>query len=170
MASFSESRRPSHWLVGRRFVVGLPLILAAGTARGQGGQEGELTYPRSSLVIAARGRDINFEVELALDDAHRSQGLMFRKQLGPYEGMLFDFLQEMPVSFWMKNTLIPLDMLFIAADGTIKHIHANAVPMTTDAIPSQYPVRAVLEINGGSAALLGIKPGDKVKHAIFGNA
>jgi uncharacterized protein len=167
MASFSESRRSSNGLVGRRFLVGLPVILAAGMARGQ---EGELTYPRSSLVIAAGGRDIKFEVELALDDAHRSHGLMFRKQLGPYEGMLFDFFQEMPVSFWMKNTLIPLDMLFIAADGTIKHIHANAVPFTTDAIPSQYPVRAVLEINGGSAALLGIKPGDKVKHAIFGNA
>jgi uncharacterized protein len=167
MASFSESRRSSSWLIGRRFLVGLPFILAAGMARGQ---EGELTYPRSSLVIAAGGRDIKFEVELALDDAHRSHGLMFRKQLGPYEGMLFDFFQEMPVSFWMKNTLIPLDMLFIAADGTIKHIHANAVPFTTDAIPSQYPVRAVLEINGGSAALLGIKPGDKVKHAIFGNA
>jgi uncharacterized membrane protein (UPF0127 family) len=161
MASCIESRR-----LGRRLLVGFPVILVAGAARGQ---EAELTYPRSSLVVAAGGRDLKFEVELALDDAHRSHGLMFRKKLGPYEGMLFDFFQEMPVSFWMKNTLIPLDMLFIAADGTIKHIHANAVPMTTDAIPSQYPVRAVLEINGGSAALLGIKPGDKVKHAIFGN-
>ena len=162
MASRIGSQR-----LGRRVLVSFPFILAAGTVRGQ---EGELTYPRSSLVIAARGRDIKYEVELALDDAHRSHGLMFRKKLGPYEGMLFDFFQEMPVSFWMKNTLIPLDMLFIAADGTIKHIHANAVPMTTDAIPSEYPVRAVLEINGGSAALLGIKPGDRVKHAIFGNA
>ncbi len=153
-------------LLGRRFVLVIPVVLAAATARSQ---EGELTYPRSSLVIAAAGRDIKFDIELALDDLHRSHGLMFRKKLGPYEGMLFDFFQEMPVSFWMKNTLIPLDMLFIAADGTIKHIHANAVPMTTDPIPSQYPVRAVLEINGGSAALLGIKPGDKVKHPIFGN-
>jgi uncharacterized membrane protein (UPF0127 family) len=166
MASCIESRRPSRGLIGRRLLVGFPLILAAGAARGQ---EGELAYPRSSLVIAAGGRDIKFEVELALDDAHRSHGLMFRQKLGPYEGMLFDFFQEMPVSFWMKNTLIPLDMLFIAADGTIKHIQANAVPMTTDPIPSQYPVRAVLEVNGGSAALLGIKPGDKVKHPIFGN-
>jgi hypothetical protein len=162
MASLIGSRR-----LGRRVLVSIPFILAAGTVRGQAG---ELTYPRSSLVIAARGRDIKYEVELALDDAHRSRGLMFRKKLGPYEGMLFDFFQEMPVSFWMKNTPIPLDMLFIAADGTIKHIHANAVPLTTDAIPSEFPVRAVLEINGGSAALLGIKPGDKVRHAIFGSA
>ncbi len=161
MASFVESRS-----LGRRLVLGIPLVLAASAARGQ---EGELTYPRSTLVIATAGRDIKFDIELALDDLHRSHGLMFRKKLGPYEGMLFDFFQEMPVSFWMKNTLIPLDMLFIAADGTIKYIHANAVPMTTDPIPSQYPVRAVLEINGGSAALLGIKPGDKVKHPIFGN-
>jgi uncharacterized membrane protein (UPF0127 family) len=84
--------------------------------------------------------------------------------------MLFDFYQEQPVSFWMKNTLIPLDMIFIAADGTIRHIHSNAVPLSTDPIPSQFPVRGVLEINGGSAKLLGIKPGDKVRHPIFGNA
>jgi len=167
MASFIESRRPSNGRVGRRLLVGFPLILAAGAAHGQ---EGELAYPHSSLVIAAGGRDLKFDVELALDEAHRSHGLMFRKKLGPYEGMLFDFFQEIPVSFWMKNTLIPLDMLFIAADGTIKHIHANAEPLNTDAIPSKFPVRAVLEISGGSAALLGIKPGDKVRHAIFGNA
>ena len=161
MASFTGSRR-----VRRRFLVGLPIILAAGAARGQ---EGELSYPRSSLVIATGARAIKFDVELALNDVERSRGLMFRDKLGPYEGMLFDFHQEAPVSFWMKNTLIPLDMVFIAADGTVKHVHANAVPLSTDAVPSRYPVRAVLEINGGSAALLGIKPGDKVKHAIFGN-
>jgi uncharacterized membrane protein (UPF0127 family) len=154
-------------LASRRSFLGVPFLLVAGTARAQ---EGELTFPHSSLVVATAARDIKFEIELALDDAHRSHGLMFRKQLGPYEGMLFDFFQEMPVSFWMKNTLIPLDMVFIAADGTIKHVHANAVPLTTDAVPSQFPVRAVLEINGGSAALLGIKPGDKVRHAIFGSA
>jgi uncharacterized membrane protein (UPF0127 family) len=166
MASFVESRQPPGGQLGRRFVFGLPLLFAAAAA---GAQDGDLTYPRSSLVITTAGRDLKFEIELALDDLHRSRGLMFRKKLGPYEGMLFDFFQEMPVSFWMKNTLIPLDMLFIAADGTIKHIHPNALPLTTDPIPSQFPVRAVLEINGGSAALLGIKPGDKVKHPTFGN-
>ena len=142
-------------------------MLAAVAARGQ---PADVQFKRSSLTIVAGGRDLKFEVDLATNDAERSRGLMFRKQLGAYEGMLFDFYQEMPVSFWMKNTLIPLDMVFIAADGTVKHVHANAVPMSTDAIPSLYPVRAVLEINGGSAALLGIKPGDKVKHPIFGNA
>ena len=153
--------------VGRRLVFAAPLILAAVAARGQ---PADVQFKRSSLTIVAGGRDLKFEVDLATNDAERSHGLMFRKQLGAYEGMLFDFYQEMPVSFWMKNTLIPLDMVFIAADGTVKHVHANAVPLSTETVPSRFPVRAVLEINGGSAALLGIKPGDKVKHAIFGNA
>src|SRR3954469_3138049 len=153
--------------VGRRFVFAAPLTLAAVAVRGQ---PADVQFKRSSLMIVAGGHDIKFEVDLATNDAERSRGLMFRKQLGAYEGMLFDFYQEMQVSFWMKNTLIPLDMVFIAADGTVKHVHANAVPLSTEAIPSLFPVRAVLEINGGSAALLGIKPGDTVKHPIFGNA
>lgn len=161
MALFSHGRR-----LGRRLFLGVPLALAAGTARGQ---DSEIKFKRSSLVVVTGGREIKFEVELATNDAERSRGLMYRKQLGPYEGMLFDFQREAPVSFWMKNTLIPLDMVFIAADGTVRHVHANAVPLSTDAIPSQFPVRGVLEINGGSAKLLGIKPGDKVRHEIFGN-
>jgi len=153
--------------VGRRFALAAPLALAACAVQAQ---EAEIQFKRSSLVVATVRRDIKFEIELATNDTERARGLMYRKQLGPYEGMLFDFYQEMPVSFWMKNTLIPLDMVFIAADGTVKHVHANAVPLTTDPVPSRFPVRAVLEINGGSAALLGIKPGDKVRHPIFGNA
>ena len=153
--------------LGRRVLLGASLSLAA---VGACAQEADVKFQKSSLVIVTASREIKFDVEMATTDAERAHGLMYRKQLGAYEGMLFDFFQEMPVSFWMKNTLIPLDMVFIAGDGTIKHVHANAVPMSTDTIPSQYPVRAVLEINGGSAALLGIKPGDKVRHAIFGNA
>jgi uncharacterized membrane protein (UPF0127 family) len=153
--------------LGRRFVLGVPLMLAAS---GACSQDSDVKYDRSSLVIVTRGREIKFDVEMAVTEAQREHGLMFRKQLGPYQGMLFDFFSEQPVTFWMKNTLIPLDMVFIAGDGTIKHIHANAVPLSTDTIPSEFPVRAVLEINGGSARLLGIKPGDKVKHPIFGDA
>jgi uncharacterized membrane protein (UPF0127 family) len=153
--------------VGRRFALAAPLALAACAVQAQ---EAEIQFKRSSLVVVTARREIKFEVELATNDTERARGLMYRKQLGPYEGMLFDFYQEMPVSFWMKNTLIPLDMVFIAADGTVKHVHANAVPLTTDPVPSRFPVRAVLEINCGSAALLGIKPGDKVRNQIFGNA
>ena len=153
--------------LGRRLFLGAPFVFAGGAAAAQ---NAEIKFKRSSLVVETGGREIKFEVDLALNDVERARGLMFRDKLGPYEGMLFDFYQEAPVSFWMKNTLIPLDMVFIAADGTVKHVHANAVPLSTDTIPSQFPVRAVLEINGGSAKLLGIKPGDKVKHPIFGNA
>ena len=153
--------------LGRRFLFAVPVVLAASAACSQ---DGEIKYERSPLVIVTRSREIKFDVEMALTEPQREHGLMFRKQMGPYEGMLFDFYHEQKVSFWMKNTLIPLDMLFIAGDGTIRHIYANAKPLSTDTIPSEYPVRAVLEINGGTAALLGIKPGDKVKHPIFGNA
>jgi uncharacterized membrane protein (UPF0127 family) len=153
--------------LSRRLLLAAPLALAVGHALAQ---SSENTFKKSSLVVVSGGREIKFDVELALTEAERSRGLMFREKLGPYDGMLFDFHQEAPVSFWMKNTLIPLDMVFIAADGTVRHVHANAVPLSTETIPSQFPVRAVLEINGGSARLLGIKPGDKVRHAIFGNA
>jgi len=153
--------------LSRRSMLGAPLALMTGAALAQ---NGDIKFKRSSLVIDTGARQIKFEVDLALTDAERTRGLMFRDKLGAYEGMLFDFYQEAPVSFWMKNTLIPLDMVFIAGDGTVRHIHANAKPLSTDTIPSEYPVRAVLEINGGSARLLGIKPGDKVKHPIFGNA
>lgn len=162
MASILTSRR-----LGRRLVLGIPLLAASGAACAQGA---DIVFERSSLVVLTGGREIKFDIDLALNEAQRSRGLMFREKLGPYEGMLFDFAQEAPVSFWMKNTLIPLDMVFIAADGTVRHVHSNAVPLSTETIPSQFPVRGVLEINGGSARLLGIKPGDKVKHAIFGNA
>ena len=162
MASIGSGTR-----LGRRLLLAAPAALMAGGALAQ---SAEITFQKSSLVVVTASREIKFEVELALNDAERSRGLMYREKLGPYDGMLFDFHQDAPVSFWMKNTLIPLDMVFIAGDGTIKHVHANAVPLSTDAIPSQFPVRAVLEINGGSARLLGIKPGDKVKHPIFGNA
>jgi len=153
--------------LGRRFILGAPLLLAAASACGQ---DNDIKYDRSSLVIVTAAREIKFDIELALTPPQHEHGLMFREKLGPYEGMLFDFGHDQQVTFWMKNTLIPLDMVFIAGDGTIKHVHANAVPMSTDTIPSEFPVRGVLEINGGSARLLGIKPGDKVKHAIFGNA
>jgi uncharacterized membrane protein (UPF0127 family) len=96
-------------------------------------------------------------------------GLMFRKVVAPNSGMLFDFGKDGPVSFWMKNTLIPLDMLFIKGDGRVARIAANAKPLSTDAIPSYEPVRAVLEIAGGRAAELGLKPGDLVRNVAFGN-
>jgi uncharacterized protein len=109
-----------------------------------------------------------FAVELATNDAERSRGLMFRKDLPEGSGMLFDFFDERPVSFWMHNTYIPLDMIFIRADGSILHIAENTEPLSDRLIPSGGPVRAVLEVIGGTARKLGIAPGDHVEGSIFG--
>ncbi len=93
---------------------------------------------------------------------------MFVKSLPEGQGMLFDFKRDQPVSFWMHNTYIPLDMLFIAGDGRIMRIAENAKPLSDALIPSQYPVRAVLEVIGGTAEKLGIHSGDHVSGSIFG--
>ncbi|MEI9993784.1 MAG: DUF192 domain-containing protein [Rhizomicrobium sp.] len=106
-------------------------------------------------------------VEVAADAASQERGLMFRRDLPANAGMLFDFHQAARVSFWMKNTPLPLDMVFIRADGTVSSVEPNAVPFSTETIPSAEPVRAVLEINGGRARDLGIKPGDRVHADIF---
>jgi uncharacterized protein len=108
-----------------------------------------------------------FVVELATNDADRERGLMFRKELPEGRGMLFDFEHEGPVVFWMHNTYIPLDMIFIRADGSILRIAENTEPMSDRRIPSGGPVRAVLEVIGGTARKLGIEPGDKVAGSIF---
>lgn len=130
----------------------------------------EMKFDRSTLVIETAAGPRNFDIELALAPDQQQRGLMFRKDMGAYEGMLFDFGETRPITMWMANTLIALDMLFIGADGVVKHVHANAVPQSTATIPSNGPAKAVLEINGGAARLLGIKPGDVVRHAMFGNA
>jgi uncharacterized membrane protein (UPF0127 family) len=127
------------------------------------------TLPQAPLVIETAKGPQRFTVEMATTGAQQERGLMFRKTLAPNAGMLFDFVGEDEHSFWMKNTLIPLDMLFIKKDGTVARISVNAKPLSEDSIPSYEPVRAVLEIPGGRAAELGLKAGDKVRHAIFGN-
>src|SRR5664280_719624 len=108
-----------------------------------------------------------FSVELVENDADREKGLMFRKELPEGRGMLFDFHREQDVSFWMENTYIPLDMIFIRGDGRILRIAENTEPLSTRMIPSGGPVRAVLEVIGGTARKLGIAPGDRVGHPIF---
>ena len=109
-----------------------------------------------------------FAVELATTDAERERGLMFRKELPDGQGMLFDFQRDQPVAFWMHNTYLSLDMMFIRSDGRIMRIEENAKPESDDLIPSGSPVRAVLEVIGGSSRRLGIKPGDRVTGAFFG--
>jgi uncharacterized protein len=126
------------------------------------------TLPQTPLIVETAKGPVRFTVEMATTWPEQERGLMFRKSLAPNAGMLFDFVTEQMESFWMKNTLIPLDMVFIRANGTIARIAANAKPLSEDPVPSYEPVRAVLEIAGGRAAELGLKPGDKVRQAIFG--
>jgi uncharacterized membrane protein (UPF0127 family) len=128
------------------------------------------TFTTAELTIVSASGPHKFIVELATTPAQQAQGLMFRHRLAPDAGMLFDFGEPQQTAFWMKNTLIPLDMLFVAQNGRITGIHARAVPETTDPIPSPGPVRAVIELNGGTADRLGIKPGDRVIYPIFGGS
>ena len=101
-----------------------------------------------------------FSLEIADTPAAREKGLMFRTSLSPDAGMLFDYHGEQQTSFWMQNTLIPLDMVFIGADGVVRTIHANARPMDTTPIPSEVPVQFVFEIAGGRGAEIGLRVGD----------
>jgi hypothetical protein len=119
------------------------------------------------VLHTAKG-DFKFNIELATTEAEREKGLMFRTELAPNAGMLFVYDSEQQVSFWMQNTLIPLDMVFIAADGTVKTVHSNARPLDTTPIPSEVPVRFVLEIAGGRADQIGLKAGDKFDNARVG--
>lgn len=123
----------------------------------------------NSLVVKSATGDHVFSVEVVDTPETRARGLMFRQSLAPDAGMLFDFDQSQPVSFWMMNTFIPLDMIFIREDGTIANIHVNARPHDPTGIPSEGPVRFVLEIAGGRSAELGIKAGDRVDHPRIGN-
>jgi uncharacterized membrane protein (UPF0127 family) len=153
-------------MLTRRWLFGL---LAAAFLALPAAAQPQPPLPRSDLVIETAKGAQHFTVELAASDESRARGLMFRQSMAADAGMLFDFGQEQMASFWMRNTLIPLDMLFIRADGTILNIHQRAIPHDETGINSEGPVRAVLELNGGTVARLGIRPGDRVRHAIFGN-
>ncbi len=121
-------------------------------------------------IAKAGGGSAPFTVEIAESDQEKATGLMFRTQLADSEGMLFPYKRVAEITMWMRNTYIPLDMVFIAADGTIHRIAARTEPLSDNIISSDGPVFAVLEIPGGAAERLGIKPGDRVHHPIFDKA
>lgn len=118
----------------------------------------------SKLTIHSADGDHTFSIEIVDTAESRAQGLMYRQELAPDAGMLFDFLDDREVSFWMRNTFIPLDMLFITGEGVVKNIHVNARPHDPTGIPSDGPVQFVLEIPGGRSVELGIEAGDTVTH------
>jgi uncharacterized membrane protein (UPF0127 family) len=155
----------SRSLSRRAVLAGAGLVTLSGRARAQ-----LATFSKSKLVIETAKGKFSFDVELALTPPQMMQGLMYRRELAADAGMLFDYVNPQTISMWMKNTLIPLDMVFIAADGKVVDFRERAVPMSLDTIESKVPARAVLEVNAGTVARLGIKVGDVVHHAFFGNA
>jgi len=126
--------------------------------------------PTENISVDTAKGHTAFKVEIAGDHASQEKGLMYRKKMAANAGMLFDFHTTVMTSFWMKNTVLPLDIIFIRTDGSVSSIAANAVPMSETPIPSSEPIRAVLELNAGRAAQIGMAPGDKVHAAIFKNA
>jgi uncharacterized protein len=125
------------------------------------------SFPPADVAVAAHGHQYTFHVRLATTDARREQGLMFVTKLGRDEGMLFLWPTPRVQVFWMKNTPLPLDLLFIAGDGRIIHIAADAAPQSTALISSMGEVVAVLELNAGTSKRLGIATGDRVSYPPF---
>lgn len=123
----------------------------------------DITFEQAPLsVITADGKTHNFTVELALDSDQRSLGLMNRREMAADHGMLFDFGMTRQVMMWMKNTYLPLDMLFLHPDGKIATIRENAVPLSEAIIDSRVPIAFVVELNAGTVKRLGIHEGDRV--------
>jgi uncharacterized membrane protein (UPF0127 family) len=145
----------------------MALALAFAIAMPAAAQAPNVRFEKSALTIESGGKRHRFTVEFADNDERRTLGLMHRRQMAADAGMLFDFKRDAPVAMWMRNTLIPLDMLFVDREGIVRHIHERAVPMSEAIISSEENVRAVLELNGGTVARLGLKKGDRLLHAMF---
>lgn len=150
-------------LAGAATVVSV-LALAGGSHAATGAAH--VRPPERVEIVTSKGVR-SFSVEIADTDASRELGLMFRRHLAPDRGMLFEFDRPDVQSFWMKNTLIPLDIIYIGADGRIVSIARDARPLDETPLYSTGPAKGVLEIEGGLSAKLDIEPGDKVEHPFF---
>ena len=139
------------------------LVLATSLANAQA------TFPKDELSIKTSDATYDFDIELAVDDSHRQYGLMFRTELPEMNGMLFIYDEERDLAMWMKNTFIPLDILFADEDGIIINIAKSTQPRSLDRISSKGRAKAVLELNGGLTDKLGIMVGDVIIHETFEN-
>lgn len=138
------------------------LLSAGGLMRASADQENPVG-PLTSLTVANGNERIVLSIETVRGREATARGLMFRKELGADRGMLFDFEREAPLTFWMRNTLIPLDMVFAKDDGEVIKVHADAKPLDETPVESGEPARYVLEIEGGAAARFGIKVGSRLE-------
>jgi uncharacterized membrane protein (UPF0127 family) len=160
-------------MIARRTLLGSTAALLAPTAARAQEQEEPMgpqpELPKEKLVIVTKdGTRHDFQVEVARTLEQQRVGEMFRTQIPADQGMLFDWGVVRESDMWMRNTLVPLDMLFIGPHGTIRHIAEDTVPHSEAIIPSGGPVRATLEVAGGTAKRLGIVVGDKVLNPVFG--
>ncbi len=163
----STQRRPPHstivrWTLDVLLGIGLAGALAAACFAQSLPIESLTHFPRTTLDILSHGHRHHFEIWVADTPARQEQGLMFVRDLPSAEGMLFPQDAPQVAHFWMKNTYIPLDMVFVGEDGRIAKIIANATPFSLAVLSSDVPVIAVLEIGGGEAQRLGIQVGDRV--------
>ena len=130
-------------------------------------QAQEIAFETSEIWVESGSSQYHFFVQIAETRSQRQRGLMFRSDLPQNTGMLFDFGEETQLSMWMKNTFIPLDMLFVNKQGTIHKIVENTTPLSLKTIPGGAPTMVVIELNAGVTRRLGIRPGDKIIHGIF---
>ena len=142
-------------------------VAVGGVVTGVSSSTAQTPLKQEQLTLVMATGEVTIVVEIAQTPEQKAKGLMFRKSLDDRAGMLFPYGQPQEITMWMKNTYIPLDMIFIRSDGTIHRIEAMTEPFSEATVASQGPVAAVLELNGGAAARLGLKAGDKVRHAVF---
>lgn len=150
----------------RSLLAALGLAAVPGLARAQTGPQPELRKERIEIVTL-RGKTYSFMVEMAIEPAQQSIGLMFRPRVPADGGMLFDWGRPRISQMWMRNTIASLDMLFIGEDGTIRTIVERTIPQSLAIIDSKVPVRATLELAAGTCERLDIRVGDRVKHMMF---
>jgi hypothetical protein len=136
---------------------------AAACTPGEARETSQAGLDQLVLCIESRGKTRSFIAEIARTSPQQARGMMFRTELADNRGMLFPFVETRMASFWMKNTVIPLDIIFIRPDGQIENIAENTIPYSTDPVESTAPVAAVLELRGGLTGELGIGPGDRVR-------
>jgi uncharacterized membrane protein (UPF0127 family) len=155
----------TNWFRRKHIIVCyIMIMIAAGVlvASSSGRAQDAIEFGRASLIIETSKGSHWFDVEVAESDAQRARGLMFRNEMAPDAGMIFLYRRDRILAMWMANTYLPLDMLFIAADGQIVHIAENTIPLSRATISSRRRARAVLELNAGTASRLDISVGDRV--------
>jgi uncharacterized protein len=153
-------------MIRRTLLLGMGALLLPGRARAQIGPQPELRKERI-IIATSKGKNHSFMVEMALEPAEQSIGLMFRPRVPADGGMLFDWGKPRISQMWMRNTIVSLDMLFIGDDGRIRTIAERTVPQSLAVIDSKVPVRATLELAAGTAQRLEINVGDRVVHPMF---